>query len=101
MNKTVVNLLPEETENTESTDSIETPETLEMAGMADSQGATVPSDSLTNGQSVASQSVAGKEGEQPADTAALDPHKREYYLAQIPFTDEQKAESDNLIKDGL
>jgi outer membrane protein assembly factor BamD (BamD/ComL family) len=72
-----------------------------MAGMADSQGATVPSDSLTNGQSVASQSVAGKEGEQPADTAALDPHKREYYLAQIPFTDEQKAESDNLIKDGL
>lgn len=101
VNKTVVNLLPEETENTESTDSIETPETPEMAGMADSQGATVPSDSLTNGQSVASQSVAGKEGEQPADTAALDPHKREYYLAQIPFTDEQKAESDNLIKDGL
>jgi len=37
----------------------------------------------------------------PADTTANDPHNREYYLAQIPFTDEQKAESDNLIKDAL
>lgn len=36
-----------------------------------------------------------------ADTSALDPHKREYYMAQIPFTDEQKVASDNLIKDGL
>ncbi len=35
------------------------------------------------------------------DSAALDPHKREYYLAQIPFTEEQVAESDNIIKDGL
>ena len=84
VNQTVVNLLPE---STESTDSIET---SEMPEMADSQGATAPSDS-----------IAGKEGEEPADSAANDPHKREYYLAQIPFTDEQKAESDNLIKDGL
>ena len=84
VNQTVVNLLPE---STESTDSIET---SEMPEMADSQGATMPSDS-----------IAGKEGEEPADSAANNPHKREYYLAQIPFTDEQKAESDNLIKDGL
>ena len=84
VNQTVVNLLPE---STESTDSIET---SEMPEMADNQGATAPSDS-----------IAGKEGEEPADSAANDPHKREYYLAQIPFTDEQKAESDNLIKDGL
>lgn len=35
------------------------------------------------------------------DELAEDPHNREYYLAQIPFTDEQKAESDNIIKDGL
>ena len=84
VNQTVVNLLPE---STESTDSIET---SEMPEMADRQGATAPSDS-----------IAGKEGEEPADSAANDPHKREYYLAQIPFTDEQKAESDNLIKDGL
>ena len=36
-----------------------------------------------------------------ADTSALDPHNREYYLAQIPFTEEQLAESDALIADGL
>ena len=39
--------------------------------------------------------------EAPADSSAFDPHKREYYLAQIPFTEEQVAESNNLIKDGL
>lgn len=37
----------------------------------------------------------------PADSAASDPHTREYYLAQIPFTEEQKAQSDDIIKDGL
>ena len=36
-----------------------------------------------------------------ADSAANDPHKREYYLAQIPFTEEQKAASDDIIKEGL
>ncbi len=85
VNQTVVNLLPAETE--EKPDSLEN---LDNQEMADSQGATVPSDS-----------IAGKEGEAPTDSAANDPHKREYYLAQIPFTDDQKAESDNLIKDGL
>ena len=35
------------------------------------------------------------------DTAANDPHKREYYLAQIPFTPEQLEESNALIEDGL
>lgn len=39
--------------------------------------------------------------EEQADSAANDPHKREYYLAQIPFTEEQKAASDDIIKDGL
>ena len=38
---------------------------------------------------------------QPADSAVNDPHKREYYLAQIPFTEEQRAASDALIMDGL
>ena len=38
---------------------------------------------------------------EPIDSAALDPHKREYYLAQIPFSDEQKAASHEIIKDGL
>ena len=35
------------------------------------------------------------------DSAANDPHKREYYLVQIPFTEEQIAESNQIIKDGL
>ena len=34
-------------------------------------------------------------------TPAEDPHRREYYLAQIPFSDEQKAASHDIIKDGL
>ena len=39
--------------------------------------------------------------DEKADSAANDPHKREYYLAQIPFTEEQVAASNELIKDGL
>ncbi len=35
------------------------------------------------------------------DSAQNDPHKREYYLAQIPFTEEQVQESNLLIMDGL
>lgn len=35
------------------------------------------------------------------DSASLDPHKREYYLAQIPFTEEQVAASNEILKDGL
>lgn len=36
-----------------------------------------------------------------ADSAQNDPHKREYYLAQIPFTEEQVKASNLLIMDGL
>lgn len=36
-----------------------------------------------------------------ADSAALDPHKREYYLAQIPFTEEQLAASNQILSDAL
>ena len=36
-----------------------------------------------------------------ADSAQNDPHKREYYLAQIPFTEEQVEASNRLIMDGL
>ncbi len=35
------------------------------------------------------------------DSAQNDPHKREYYMAQIPFTEEQVAESNKIIMDGL
>ena len=37
----------------------------------------------------------------PQDSLSADPHEREYYLAQIPFTDEQKAVCHDIIKDGL
>ncbi len=36
-----------------------------------------------------------------ADSAQNDPHKREYYLAQIPFTPEQLAASNQLLEEGL
>ena len=39
--------------------------------------------------------------EQVNDSAQNDPHKREYYLAQIPFTEEQVAASNVIIMDGL
>ncbi len=38
---------------------------------------------------------------QTSDSAVNDPHRREYYLAQIPFTTEQLAESNKLLEDGL
>lgn len=39
--------------------------------------------------------------EEKMDSAVNDPHKREYYMAQIPFTEEAVAESNEIIKDGL
>ena len=84
LNQTVVNLQMDQANQTENTESQE---------MADSlQTATAANDSIAGGQ---------QQEEAPADSAANDPHKREYYLAQIPFTEEQRAESNNLIKDGL
>ena len=35
------------------------------------------------------------------DSAQNDPHKREYYMAQIPFTEEQVMASNDIIKEGL
>ena len=93
LNKTVVDL---NQENTEQPDSLENQENQDHAENVESTQnmepptATVPSDS-----------IAGSGSEVPADSSAFDPHKREYYLAQIPFTEEQIAESNNLIKDGL
>ena len=93
LNKTVVDL---NQENTEQPDSLENQENqdhaenVESAENMEAPTATVPSDS-----------IAGSGSEVPADSSAFDPHKREYYLAQIPFTEEQIAESNNLIKDGL
>ena len=45
--------------------------------------------------------TAAENEEAEADTLANDPHNREYYLAQIPFTEEQVAASNLIIMDGL
>lgn len=51
-------------------------------------------DSLLNSQLSESSSTTN-------DSAKNDPHHREYYLAQIPFTSEQRQASDKIIADGL
>ena len=65
---------------------------------------TVANDSVSNSQQEQAEDTVGKDGKKGKDEKAdpaSDPHNREYYLAQIPFTDEQKAASDDIIKDGL
>ena len=79
MNKTVV---------ATTTDNQEMPDSLGNA------------ENLADDGTVASDSVAGQKAEAP-DTLANDPHNREYYLAQIPFTEEQIEASNLLIMDGL
>ena len=46
-------------------------------------------------------SLSTAEPSAPTDTLANDPHNREYYLAQIPFSDEQKAQSHAIIQEAL
>ena len=53
-------------------------------------------DSLSEGMEAVEDSLGAAK-----DSVETDPHKREYYLAQIPFTDEQKAECHLLISDAL
>ena len=77
VNRTVVNLAMDNQETPEGLDSLAN---LETPALADS--------------------IGGKQTAE-ADSAANDPHKREYYLAQIPFTEDQVAASNDIIKDGL
>ncbi|MBM6992941.1 MAG: hypothetical protein I3J02_06745 [Prevotella sp.] len=64
--------------------------TDEMANLTDAQR-----DSVMKAQAAAD-SMA-----QRLDSAQNDPHKREYYMAQIPFTDDQVQASNLIIMDGL
>lgn len=74
---------------------------VNLSADKEGQGEDVTADSLAvNGDGQTAEPTAGEKGE-GADSISSDPHTREYYLAQIPFTDEQKTESDNMIKDGL
>ena len=78
INQTVVNF-----NNPESLDNTEVPDSLTSLGT----------------DSIATDSLATKGTAN--DSLASDPHNREYYLAQIPFTEEQVAASNDIIKDGL
>ena len=81
INQTVVSLGIEE-DSPEDLENQESLEALDSLATADSQE---PLDSL----------------ELKDDAPENDPHKREYYLAQIPFDEDQKAASHDIIKDGL
>ena len=78
-NQTVVNL-----QNTEGAENVENSEAADSLSLAENAtGQEQPSDTTAT------------------DTLANDPHNREYYLAQIPFTEEQVEASNLLIMDGL
>ncbi len=102
INKTVV-ASAQDTDIAQGTDSEQG--TTSAQGKASEQGATSAQDSnLQPDASRDSQSlsVSQKESGKPsADGTSLDPHQRAYYLAQIPFTSEQKAASNQLLADGL
>ena len=64
----------------------------------------MPSGDAANDSITASDEAAKAVGDSivaPIDSTALDPHNREYYLAQIPFSDEQQTACHALIKDAL
>ena len=81
-NQTVVNLLGGGTEGAEETE-----------GSESADKSTETADSLSQ--------TAPKEEQTKTDTLANDPHNREYYLAQIPFSEEQKAQSHAIIQEAL
>lgn len=78
INQTVVNLGREETEPTDSVATAEGPEGVEAQSDEEED-----------------------EGDENKLKPEEDPHQREYYLAQIPFTEEEKAACHEIIKDGL
>lgn len=62
-----------------------------------------PTDEWTDEQRDSIANAFAKEDSirQQKDSLQNNPHKREYYLAQIPFTEEQKQQSNELLKDAL
>ena len=79
-NLTVLKMDSEEEENSEDSESSENSE--------NSGQSSEPGDSIASDTNV-------------PDSIPSDPHTREYYLAQIPFTEEQKAASDAIIMESL
>ena len=81
INQTVVNLA------SERADDAENPENAELSDSLATTGAT-PNDSIKGENAT-------------TDSLANDPHNREFYLAQIPFSEDQKAASHAIIQDAL
>ena len=81
INQTVVNLA------SERADDAENPENAELSDSLATTGAT-PNDSIKGENTT-------------TDSLANDPHNREFYLAQIPFSEDQKAASHAIIQDAL
>ena len=79
---------PEESEDAEDQDSLESTDSLAFGGLPEDPTQT-------------SDSIATEESPAVEDSTASDPHERAYYLAQIPFTEDQKAASHAIIQDGL
>ena len=84
MNQTVVNLANNNTQ--EKSEDSENSENAEFSDSLAAQGAAAADSTQTAA---------------PQDTLANDPHNREYYLAQIPFSEEQKAASHAIIQEAL
>jgi len=82
----------------ENTDNWQRVNTTVVAGL----GTDTPAE-LTEEQrdSISKVEAAQDSLAQMKDSAQNDPHKREYYLAQIPFTEDQLLASNTIIMDGL
>ena len=70
-----------------------------VAGMSDDMGMGELTEEMRD--SIARAEALADSLEQVNDSAQNDPHKREYYLAQIPFTEDQVAASNLILQDGL
>ena len=101
INVTVVSTTPQESEEddeeggmrNEEGEMTERQDSLQAGGLPENPEDVARMKSFAN-DSVTSKSAVG-------DSLANDPHEREYYLAQIPFTEDQKAACHALIQDAL
>ena len=95
INVTVVSTTPEteETDNEEG-EMTEGQDSLQAGGLPEN-----PEDIASMGDQTSADSIASDTA--VTDSLANDPHERAYYLAQIPFTEEQKTACHALIQDAL
>ena len=95
INVTVIRTEPEESDDSEDAEESERSDSLGVGGLPEN-----PEDiARLSADSLASDSLA--KGSTATDSLANDPHEREYYLAQIPFTEDQKAACHAIIQDAL